>query len=95
MLNPKAWLLPEKPSVLVLTPEKNPHLSGAPTLLGCAKKRRFLIGALQKDFGSRPLSGSHEPWHSRFAAHAGPPSAEADCERAPRMKAKQKFKGLQ
>ena len=42
-----------------------------------------LIGALQKDFRSRSLSGSHEPGHSRFPAHAGPPSAKPDRERAP------------
>jgi hypothetical protein len=71
------------------------HLSGVPTLPGRAKKRRSLIGALQKDFRSRSLSGSHEPGHSRFPAHAGPPSAEADRERAPRVKAKQKFQGLE
>jgi hypothetical protein len=42
-----------------------------------------LIGALQKDFRSRSLSGSHESGHSGLSTHASPPPAEADRERAP------------
>jgi hypothetical protein len=59
------------------------HQSGTPTARRLREERSLLVGALQKDFGGRSPSGSHEPGHSRFPAHAGPPSAEADRERAP------------
>jgi hypothetical protein len=82
-----------KKYLFMLTPERF-YPSGALQLYG-RLKRRFLIGALQKDFRSWSLRGPHESGHSRFSAHAGPPPAEAYLERPPRSKAEQRFQGLQ
>ena len=53
-----------------------------------------LIGPLQKDLGCRSMRTPREPWHSRFPAHSGPPSAGGNTKCSRGVKSNQVFESL-